>query len=130
MGVYYLIMQAFSEEKVEVKQAVRRVRMAESFYVDLPTVDRYFAHKLYSYHHNVSTIVTDGPDIIHIRNNLPLNLSRVHVESALYSMQTVKRIGKVPASEASQVVAEGDGLRVLVILKLKSMLLYRGRKKR
>ena len=98
MGVYYLIMQAFSEEKVEVKQAVRRVRMAESFYVDLPTVDRYFAHKLYSYHHNVSTIVTDGPDIIHIRNNLPLNLSRVHVESALYSMQTVKRIGKVLAS--------------------------------
>jgi len=114
MAVYYLIMQAFSEEKVEVKQAVRRVRMAESFYVDLPTVDRYFAHKLYSYHHNVSTIVTDGPDIIHIRNNLPLNLSRVHVESALYSMQTVRRIEDEKSVEIGTIRSSGVTLQMLI----------------
>ena len=115
MAVYYLIMQAFSEEKVEVKQAIRRVRMAESFYVDLPVVDRYFSHKLYSYHHNVSTIVTDGPDIIHIRNNLPLNLSRVHVESVFYGMPTKRRgIEEDKSVEIGTIRSSGVTLQMLI----------------
>ena len=87
MGFATLVMRQFSGEDITVNTAVRRIRYAESFYIELPVVDRYFeSRRLFSYQHNISTMVTDGPDIIQIRNNLPLNKGRVHVESMLYGM--------------------------------------------
>ena len=89
MGFATLVMRQFSGEDIPVNTAIRRMRYADSFYIELPVVDRYFERsRLISYHHNISTMVTDGPDIIQIRNNLPLNKGRVHVESMLYGMPT------------------------------------------
>ena len=55
MGVVTLIMHQFSDEPVTVHNSMARLRMAESFHVDLPeSVERYFNHPYKSVHHFVA----------------------------------------------------------------------------
>ena len=57
MGVVTLIMRQFSDEPVTVHNSMARLRMAESFHVDLPeSVERYFNHPYKSVDHFVSVL--------------------------------------------------------------------------
>jgi hypothetical protein len=90
MGMVTMIMKYYSPE-VNTHDAIKRLRTSTIVIKLPPSIERYFDQRLQgcnmSYHHNVCTMATDGPSIIHIgRPELNINMSRLYVESMLYSM--------------------------------------------
>ncbi len=91
MSVVTLCISYFSdEEEFNPYDAMKRLRMAESMHVNFPpAVENYFQQRIgynCTYHHNVCTMATDGPSIIHIATpELSFSPSRVYVENMLFA---------------------------------------------
>ena len=91
MGVVTLIMKACSTEEVNTYEAMRRIRQNVEFEIETPPViDQYFGqNQRRRYHHNISTIATDGCNILHIaRPDISMSRPRIYVETIYYAMPT------------------------------------------
>ena len=91
MGVVTLIMKARSTEEVNTYEAMRRIRQNVEFEIETPPViDQYFGqNQRRRYHHNISTIATDGCNILHIaRPDISMSRPRIYVETIYYAMPT------------------------------------------
>ena len=104
MGTVTLILKAFSDEEINVYDAMNKVQKLDAFKFDFPpVVENYFEHSIGSksgrgmaYHHNVSTIATSGCQIFHIaRPNFGFSKEKLYVEKMLFAMPSYHDEGKV-----------------------------------
>ncbi len=91
MSVVTFVMRCFSEEEVNTADAMQRLRMAEGLHLNLPpSIELYFQQRIQekmSYHHNVCTMATDGPNLLHIATpDLSISPSRLYVENMLFAL--------------------------------------------
>ena len=90
MGTVTLLLRMCGGEDVSAYEAMSRLRINDSIIVDLPRpVENYFAQKM-RYHHNVSTMATDGPAILVYKqaSAFAVNPYRLYVENLLSSTPT------------------------------------------
>ena len=91
MGVVTFIMKAFGEKDLTAYEAMKRTRQADVV-IDLhPVIEQYFEKRNIgmAYHHNISTIATDGCNILHIaRPAFTMSKTRLYVENMYYAMPT------------------------------------------